>query len=142
MDSDTEGGNKLLVNFGLFRAYGKRRIRMGRLTQTANPGETRLYLSPGLEWEAGDKIGIAPSDMRYIQRDYAEIVSYSNFTGETVISKQLSYYHYGRKASTESSYNGVDMRAEVYLLSRNIVIQGADPETPLDGSSPLPPWGC
>lgn len=36
----------------------------------------------------------------------------------------LEFYHWGAPDSTGNNYNGVDMRAEVILLSRNIVIAG------------------
>ena len=41
-----------------------------------------------------------------------------------VINTPLLYYHFGAAASTGANYQGLDMRGEVVLLSRNIVIQG------------------
>ena len=38
----------------------------------------------------------------------------------------LLYYHWGAGESTAGEYNGVDMRGEVILLTRNIKIQGED----------------
>lgn len=36
----------------------------------------------------------------------------------------LSHYHWGASTSTASKYNGVDIRGEVILLTRNIQIIG------------------
>jgi hypothetical protein len=43
-------------------------------------------------------------------------------TGDLVISTPLLYYHFGAAVSTGANYQGLDMRGEVILLSRNIVI--------------------
>jgi hypothetical protein len=43
----------------------------------------------------------------------------------------LTYYHFGASASTAASYEGLDMRGEVVLLTRNVKIEG-DPD---DGPS-------
>ena len=58
--------------------------------------------------------------------------SYNNLTGEVLLNSSLNFYHWGAELSTAGAYNGVDMRGEVLLLSRNIKIVGEDK----DG------WGC
>lgn len=75
---------------------------------------------------------VAPSNMRQSDHDYAVIVSYNNATGEMKLDRQLNYYHDGTSTSTAPKYNGLDIRAEVVLLSRNIKISGTDLEA----------WGC
>ena len=40
------------------------------------------------------------------------------------LDKALKNYHYGQKESTASLYNGVDIRNEVLLLTRNVKIMG------------------
>ena len=44
------------------------------------------------------------------------------------MKEPLKYYHWGDGDSTADEYNGVDMRGEVILLSRNIKIKGEDAE--------------
>jgi hypothetical protein len=56
--------------------------------------------------------------------DEAFVVSYNNETGETQIDHPLDYYHFGHEESTGDLYNGLDMRGEVILLTRNVKIQG------------------
>ena len=58
--------------------------------------------------------------------DYAEIQTYDNLTGKVKLTETLKYYHWGDFSSTEGDYNGVDMRGEIVLLSRNVRIVGND----------------
>ncbi len=48
------------------------------------------------------------------------------------LDRPLNYYHYGKRVSTGLEYSGIDMRTEVLLLSRNVVIQGTEEDN----------WGC
>ena len=59
--------------------------------------------------------------------EYRTIISYEN--GKVQLDSGLDHYHYGATSSTELLYNGVDIRCEVILLSRNIVIDGADQQS-------------
>lgn len=105
---------------------------MSRLTKEIKPNDQSVYLEPGLDWQAGQKIGFAPSNMRYWQHDFAIIVTYDKVSGLTTLDRKLTYYQYGASQSTAEQYSGIDMRGEVYLLSRNIIIQGEDKDE----------WGC
>ena len=51
-------------------------------------------------------------------------MSYDSSTGDIVLDRALSYDHYGASKSTASKYNGVDIRGEVVLLTRNVRIVG------------------
>jgi hypothetical protein len=75
---------------------------------------------------------LSPSTLRYNDSDSGKIVNYDGATGELTLDRALSAYHYGAAASTGSKYYGVDIRNEVYMLSRNIKIAGEDIEA----------WGC
>jgi hypothetical protein len=70
--------------------------------------------------------------MRYKQYDYAVVQSYDPLTGILKLDRPLNYYHYGGPNSTAPDYSGVDMRGQVLLLSRNIMIDGNNTED----------WGC
>jgi len=52
------------------------------------------------------------------------VKSYEASTGLVKIEGSLKFYHWGARQSTEYQYNGVDIRCEVLLLSRNIRISG------------------
>ena len=70
--------------------------------------------------------------MRFYESDYATITTYDIVTGIAILDRTLNYYHYGANVSSASKYNGVDIRGEVVLLSRNVRIVGNDTEA----------WGC
>jgi hypothetical protein len=113
--------------------YGKKRgDKFTRLTKTAKPGDSQIYIEAGLSWKEGDKIGLAPTGIVFNNSDSAVIRSYNSSSGLTILDRKLTSEHYGSSKSTSSSYSGVDIRGEVFLLSRNIVIKGEDVES----------WGC
>lgn len=131
MDSNTittgqlvEAGNKAIVNNGDIRMFGKNRSRMSRLTAEANKGDTKVYVEKGLDWAAGELLGFAPTGMNYRQSEQGIIKSYNSVTGELVLEAALQYYHFGAAVSTGANYQGLDMRGEVMMLNRNILIQG------------------
>jgi hypothetical protein len=61
--------------------------------------------------------------------DLIWITAYNNVTGEVTLNSTLQYYHFGRANSTADLYQGVDIRGEVLLLSRNVKIVGEDIES-------------
>jgi hypothetical protein len=69
-------------------------------------------------------IGIAATNMQADDYDECTIVSYDSGTGKVKCSKKLKGFHYGAFTSSEADY-GVDMRAEVWLMDRNIRIQAS-----------------
>mmetsp|Transcript_44478 Transcript_44478/g.32596 ORF Transcript_44478/g.32596 Transcript_44478/m.32596 type:complete len:101 (+) Transcript_44478:715-1017(+) len=70
--------------------------------------------------------------MMYNETDYVTIDAYDQLNGIAYLYKQVWGRHYGYYKTTASDYNGVDIRAEVFLASRNIKISGNDTEG----------WGC
>jgi len=46
-----------------------------------------------------------------------------------MLTTPLKYHPWGAPESTANNYNGADMRGEVILLSRSIVIAGEDIES-------------
>jgi len=112
--------------------YGKPRITRTRLLKTANPKDTQITVSPGLSWQVGETIGLAPTAINWFEKDYAVIKAYDNDSGIVTLDRTLNHYHFGAATSTGPDYSGVEMRGEVILLSRNIKIAGIDTEA----------WGC
>lgn len=99
------------------------------LYTTANPGESTITLNTEVDWKVGETIVIAPTSYNCFEAEKVDIVSIDRtIPSRPVIglSKKLSYKHY---AGIEY-YGGekLEMRAEVGLLTRNIVYRG-DPET-------------
>mmetsp|Transcript_29266 Transcript_29266/g.28411 ORF Transcript_29266/g.28411 Transcript_29266/m.28411 type:complete len:115 (-) Transcript_29266:1926-2270(-) len=113
--------------------YGTPRANyVTRLLASADPGSDRVYLEPNLDWVAGDLIGFAPTNMMFNESDHAIIASYDSVTGVAMLDRDLTGYHYGTSLSTEGDFDGVDLRGEVFLMNRNIRIEGEDVEA----------WGC
>ena len=57
------------------------------------------------------------------------VQSYDSSTGKTTLTTNLKYYHWGKATSTGADYDGVDMRGEVLLLTRNVKIDAEDIES-------------
>lgn len=73
-----------------------------------------------------------PTSYKPTAYDDVIVVSYDTVTGVATINKAVNFYHFGADKSTGDEYNGVDMRGEVILLTRNLRIIGEDVEG----------WGC
>jgi len=125
-DSSIYGGNKMLANLGLVSFWGQSRSRNSRLRQSSYTGDNSALVSAGLDWVAGDRVYLAPTATQYTHSDYMTIASYDIQTGLVTFTQKLKYYHWGDYTSTASSYNGVDMRGEVVLLTRNVRVIGDD----------------
>ena len=105
---------------GTLELHGQRRAGWARIAATAAAGSTQLTLDRVMDWRAGDRIAIASTDLDPLQAEDV-VISAVNGTSLT-LQTGLKFSHWG----TMQSFAGkpLDERAEVGLLSRNIVIQG------------------
>jgi len=125
MSDEYEAGNKIIANLGTVKLYGKKRAqKMTRLHAEAKKGATTVTLGTELDIVKGDKLAFAPTAFAQTAGDVKTVSSYDSETGKTVLTSGLSFYHYGAEKSSADSYNGVDIRGEVVILSRNIKIEG------------------
>ena len=85
-----------------------------------------------MDWVAGDKVYFAPTNMQSYHHEYMEIEEYIASTGKLTLTNGFDYYHYGEDASIADDFNGLDMRGEVILLTRNIRVVGEESND----------WGC
>lgn len=130
---DFDTGNKIIANTGTIKMYGNKRTdTLTRLHEPALKGSTSIMVAPGLEIFEGDRLGLPPTSFDINAGDYANVTSYDTETGEITLEQPLEFYHWGAPESTGDFYNGVDMRGEVVILSRNIVIKGTSQDN----------WGC
>jgi cell migration-inducing and hyaluronan-binding protein len=122
------GARVLGIMGGKLELHGVSRTGWTTLDATAPAGATQILLATTTDWRAGDRIVIASTDLNPLWVDEATVVSVQGRT--LTLSAPLQYAHWG----TTQSFGGatVDQRAEVGLLSRNIVIQG-DPATAPNG---------
>jgi parallel beta-helix repeat protein len=124
LDNAYEGGNKILAVTNHMQAYGMPRDKMSRLTGTAEEGDEHFFVEPGLDWGPGDRLALLATGFANDEADEVFIVSYDSETGEVEADRELEYDHYGRDESTADLYNGLDIRGEVLMLTRNVKIQG------------------
>lgn len=124
LSGTVSAGNKILATAGDVRFFGKSRDRMTRLRSTHYQGDEKIIVEEGLDWQEGDQIYLAPSAMQHDHSEYRTIVSYVG--SQITLDEPLDHYHWGTGSSTGATYNGVDIRTEVILLSRNVKITGDD----------------
>lgn len=134
MDMGTRG---ILLMGGTFEAYGLTPNRVWTtLNDHAAAGATNLTLRETVDWQPGDQIVIAPTDFYGVaetERLTVQTVSGSRVTLAAPLTKarwgRLQYVSptgMTETPTTEVTPLVLDERAEVGLLSRRIVIQGAD----------------
>ena len=106
---------------GSLEIHGKPKLSWTKLSQTAKRGgilRTIFLLDDVSSWMPGDKLVLASTDFDFNQ---AEVVTVKKCTGKScTVQGPLEFDHFGEIDS------GVDMRGEVGLLTRNIVINSFD----------------
>jgi hypothetical protein len=107
---------------------------ISRLAAHARSNALSIDVSDATGWRPGDVIAIAPTDYNPSETEYRRIVDISIMSGETppatvLLDRPLLYSHNGHRLVIPGSPKGagaflLDTRAEVAMLSRNIVIEG------------------
>ena len=122
-----KAGNKVLASNNKVEIFGKPRVRMTRMVESSNANDSTIKVdatTAALDWVVGDYIFIATSTIHYTHSEYRTITA---ITGGTItFDKPLDHYHFGTADSTGTKYNGVDIRNEVLLLTRNIKVKGEE----------------
>jgi hypothetical protein len=117
--------NKVLVSVGPIEMVGVARSGFTRLVRAAYKDDTEVYVAEGLDWVPGDKIFFGATAHHPYAEDYSEVLEYESSSGKLTLVDPLEHYHFGGPDNSEY-YKGLDMRGEVALLTRNIVIEGED----------------
>lgn len=124
-----EAGPKQLANTGLISMFGAPRAKtLFRLHQNVNTGNQRILVDGGLDLQPGDLLALSASTADSHSGERVEVASYATLadgTGEVILKGRTRHFHYGASYNVNAQH-GVDMRAEVVLLSRSIVIRGTD----------------
>lgn len=125
-DKMFEGGNKVIANTGKLEMWGKTvGLKWTRLATTASAGAKTITLADTpTDWAVGDEIGIAPNGRDYTHRDFGVIKAISGKTIE--LESALVYEHYGAASVDATISGGIDIRAEVLHLTRNIKVAGTN----------------
>lgn len=116
-------GTKLLgVMGGTLELQGRPVDGWTQLAETAEPGDRTITLASAPSWRVGDEIVLASSDYWQSHDEERRITAVSGDTVE--LEAPLQYRHWGEIQTWGE--HAVDERAEVGLLSRNIVVRGND----------------
>ena len=131
-------GNKVIgVNYGTLEMHGALRSHIWTdLKETAVAGATSITLNDvtggiPLDWQVGEEIVIASTDIVGRNAEQRTIASISNASTNPVITftEPLAHKHYAGIQYFDTDF--IEMRAEVGLLTRNVKYMG-DPETSVD----------
>lgn len=122
---DVNMGSKALGVFGYLWLHGKpREVYWTRLAVTAQAGDCSLILTEPVDWRSGDEIVLTSTTVAPEQTEKFNIVAISQDKRNLTLNARLQYKH---TVQTHSVGNwSYTMAAEVGLLTRNIVIEGAD----------------
>ncbi|KAK2836335.1 hypothetical protein Q7C36_014204 [Tachysurus vachellii] len=101
-------------------------ITWTRLAKTANNGSSTLTLMDAVTWKVGDEIVIASTGARHSQKqnEVRNIASVSPDGRTLTLSNPLNYTHLG-VAITLPDGTVFEARAEIGVLTRNIVVRGS-----------------
>jgi len=115
---------------GKLEIYGERRISWSRLSATAPPGAGTITLAEPTGWRVGERIVIASTALDPTEAEERTITAVSG--AALTLDRPLQHRHWGTVQSFDDGRVRSDQRAEVGLLSRNVVIQG-DPGSAATG---------
>jgi hypothetical protein len=139
---DPKNRGLMVMNGGVLMLHGsKKKSGYLKLIQTAEPGDTQIFLSGSLltskrKWSVGDRIAIAPTSYDYNE---AEDFLIQSINGNIItLDRPVVYRHWGKldTYATKSGQNyQLDQRAEVINLTRNIKIESDESSISIsDGS--------
>eukprot|EP00798_Chlamydomonas_sp_ICE-L_P008885 gene8886-3764_t len=125
------GAKALAIREGNLVLHGQHKVpTFTQLAATAGVGATELSLAGKTNWAVGDAIAISSSSFFAQEVDEATItaISYDAGTDTTkiTVNKPMVYTHLGvtMTIAGDDRQHQLDMRAEVAVLTRNVVVEG------------------
>jgi hypothetical protein len=132
-------GNKCIgVTYSRLEIHGVPRTpTWTRLQSTALKDATSITVMEDHDWKVGEQIVIASTDLGIEDNEIAgegdnsEVRKITGVSGRQIFfAEKLKYEHYAKVETFGTDGDEIEMRAEVGLLTRNILFQG-DHETSL-----------
>lgn len=119
-------GAKAIAVFGelILNAEPQTSPTWSLLSETVNPGDTRLTLTGNVDWRAGDVIVVTSTSYDAFETEVFQVVSVSQNTVN--LNDTFKYTHLADEGTIGSVRYTI--RAEVGRLSRTIVIENSEPE--------------
>jgi len=99
------------------------------MDKTSQPGDNQITISRKIDWKAGEVIAVASTDFSGRHAEKRTITKVDNTNPEKpiiTVDKPFEYKHFAEIQTFGK--DTIDMRAEVAMLTRNVVYRG-DPET-------------
>jgi cell migration-inducing and hyaluronan-binding protein len=123
-DPGTDTPSKMIAVYGggTLELHGAPRASWTRLAATAHAGATQLLLDTPTDWRAGERVVIASTSFEPGEAETMVIAAVSDKS--VTLGEPLRYTHWGTLQTIAGTE--VDERAEVGLLTRNIVVRGDD----------------
>ena len=131
-------GNKCIgVHYSTLDIHGKPRdVTWTSLLETAPAGASSITLMEDVDWQVGEEIVIASTSLGIEDNevkgegDKSEVRMITGISGRTIfLNETLEWEHYANiDKYGPNGEDEIEMRAEVGLLTRNIIYRG-DPET-------------
>jgi len=133
-------GNKVIgVRFGQIELHGiERPITWTDMKTTADIGATEITLNDQngvpLDWQVGEKIVIAPTGYNSREAEQRTIMAITAIDSNPVITLDtpLEFKHFAGREEYDNGADFIEMRAEVGLLTRNVVYQGDPSDSAID----------
>ncbi|MEZ4607015.1 MAG: G8 domain-containing protein, partial [Deinococcales bacterium] len=98
-----------------------------KLDENVVAGANSIVLGQDPQWQVGQEIVLSSSDYDYTQAEERRITAIDQLSGGKVrlqLDRSLNYSHWGRLQRLAGQT--IDTRAEAALLSRKVIIAGAD----------------
>lgn len=114
----TQGKGIVVSETGTLDLHGKQyNPTWTRLAASVFPGDTRIYLQHAVNWEAGQKIMLTTAGIFDLYYDMNEVLTIRSVNQKVVdlVTPARRYHH-----------AGAEYQNEVALLSRRILLQGAE----------------
>ena len=125
-------GNKVIgLRDGILEMHGVERVpAWTSMEKTSMPGDTTITLNTAVDWKVGEQIAIASTSYKGADADKRFIAAIDRTDASKPIltlDAPLEFKHFAARETFGAS-DFIEMRAEVALLTRNVVYRG-DPET-------------
>ncbi|MFK7962046.1 MAG: G8 domain-containing protein [Phycisphaerales bacterium] len=140
-----QSGTKFLIasQGGVIDLHGESgtRVSWTQLAQDVAPGDAFLRVAEPVDWEPGEQIVLAPSGYEPDEAEVFVVLARSEDDRTIFIGPWAMHPHYGQ-IETHAD-RAFDMRAEVGLLTRNILVRGdaASEESEFGGHFMVLPGG-
>ena len=123
--------NKSLIVAGIMKVYSKTtNIQFTRLKKNALIGDKTIEVELTVDWKVGNRLILASTSQNHKEVEYIDITA---INGQIIsFATPLQYNHFGSPSPISTSQGMLDMRGEVALVSRDVVIRGTDEDN----------WGC